>query len=104
MRHRRQTLAALALGSALAVGACGKSHDAATTRTSGGDVVTPGAPSSASVPAATAPVDSVPAKHHSKLGGALAGAAVGHVMGGHAVAGAAAGALIQHERNKHRRY
>ena len=103
MRHSGQTLAALALGSALAVGACGKSHDAATTRTSGGEVVTPANPSTATAPTTTR-VGSVPAKHHSKLGGALAGAAVGHVMGGHAVAGAAAGALIQHERNKHRRY
>ena len=104
MRHHRQTLAALALGSALAVGACGKGHDAATTNTAGGDVATPANPSMTTTPTTTAPMDTAPAKHHSKLGGALAGAAVGHVMGGHAVAGAAAGALIQHERNKHRRY
>ena len=38
--------------------------------------------------------------HHSKLGGALVGAAAGHVLGGHAMAGAAIGALVQHERNK----
>ena len=46
--------------------------------------------------AATAPAP----KHHSKLKGALVGAAAGHMMGGHAVAGAAAGAMIQHHRNR----
>ena len=47
--------------------------------------------------------DTAPAKHHSKLAGAMVGAAAGHMLGGHAMAGAAAGALIQHERNKHNR-
>ena len=51
----------------------------------------------------TAVVDTVTPEHHSKLGGALVGAAAGHVLGGHAVAGAAVGALVQHERNKHNR-
>lgn len=37
------------------------------------------------------------------LAGAALGAVAGHALGGHAVAGAAAGALIQHERNKHGR-
>ena len=46
--------------------------------------------------AATAPQ----AKHHSKIKGALVGAAAGHMMGGHAKAGAVAGALVQHHRNK----
>ncbi|MEO6864533.1 MAG: hypothetical protein ABI229_03690 [Gemmatimonadaceae bacterium] len=45
--------------------------------------------------------DSVTYKHHSTLAGAAVGAAAGHMLGGHAVLGAAAGALIQHERNKH---
>jgi hypothetical protein len=40
------------------------------------------------------------AKHHSKLGGAMMGAAAGHMLGGHAILGAEAGALAQHERNK----
>ncbi|MDQ6690185.1 MAG: hypothetical protein M3Z18_06715 [Gemmatimonadota bacterium] len=40
-------------------------------------------------------------KHHSVLGGAIAGAAAGHVLGKHAVAGAITGAVIQHQRNKH---
>ena len=44
-----------------------------------------------------------PGKHHSKVTGAVMGAVAGHMLGGHAVAGAAAGALIQHGRNKHRR-
>ena len=61
-------------------------------------VTTPVATSPAGVP--VAPADTV-RTHHSKLGGALAGAAAGHVLGGHAVAGAAIGALVQHERNKH---
>jgi hypothetical protein len=38
-------------------------------------------------------------KHHSKLKGAVVGAAAGHMLGHHAVAGAAAGAMIQHHRN-----
>ena len=88
--------AALVLSaSSIGLAACG-GHDKTAT-TSDGTVATP-----ATVPAASAPAaESVPAAHHSKLGGALAGAAVGHMLGGHAVAGAAAGALIQHERNKH---
>ena len=40
-----------------------------------------------------------PAKHHSKLKGAAAGALAGHALGGHAVAGAAVGAMVQHHRN-----
>ena len=46
--------------------------------------------------AAPAPV----AKHHSKLKGALVGAAAGHVLGGHAKGGAVVGALWQHHKNK----
>ena len=38
--------------------------------------------------------------HHSKLKGALVGAAAGHVLGGHAKSGAVAGALWQHHKNK----
>ena len=77
--------------------ACGGHDDkAAASASDAGTTATPGVPATSA-----APVDSAPATHHSKLGGALAGAAVGHVLGGHAVAGAAAGALVQHERNKH---
>ncbi len=39
-------------------------------------------------------------KHHSKLKGALVGAAAGHMLGGHAKAGAVAGAMWQHHKNK----
>ena len=39
------------------------------------------------------------AKHHSKLKGALVGAAAGHMLGGHAKAGAVVGVLVQHHRN-----
>ncbi len=49
-------------------------------------------------PAQTTPV---PEKHHSLLKGAAVGAAGGHFVGkGHAKAGAAAGALVQHHKNK----
>lgn len=41
-----------------------------------------------------------PPKHHSKLKGALVGAAAGHMLGGHAKAGAVAGAMWQHHKNK----
>lgn len=97
MRKAMQLITTLSL-SAGALAACGGGHDRATT--SNGEATVQNAP----VTSAAAPADTstaVPAKHHSKLGGALAGAAVGHMLGGHAVAGAAAGALIQHERNKH---
>jgi hypothetical protein len=102
MRHETRIFAALALGATFAVGACGRSHDD-RANTSGGDIGTPAATSSGSAPVSSTPVDTAPAKHHSKLGGAVAGAAAGHMLGGHAVVGAAAGALIQHERNKHHR-
>jgi hypothetical protein len=98
MRKTTRTLAAIALSAGgITLGACGGGHDRTTT--AGGDVSS--APSSAPTTAAAPANTTTAATHHSKLGGALAGAAVGHVLGGHAVAGAAAGALIQHERNKH---
>jgi len=100
MRHGNRTFAALALGATLVVGACGRSHEDSRTTTTGGDIATP---TTSSAPVSSAPADTAPARHHSKLGGAIAGAAAGHMLGGHAVAGAAAGALIQHERNKHHR-
>ena len=97
MRHHATALIA---GASLIAAACG-GHD--KTGAANGDVATPAnssysapaAPATASAPVATAPT------HHSKLGGAAAGAVAGHMLGGHAVLGAAAGALIQHERNKH---
>jgi hypothetical protein len=45
--------------------------------------------------------DAKPAKHHSLMKGAAAGAVGGHFVGkGHAKSGAAAGALYQHHQNK----
>lgn len=92
---------ALMAAASLTLAACGGRDKSA----SNGEVATPAANSGYSTPAAsptaTVPIDTVQ-KHHSKLGGAVAGAAAGHMLGGHAVLGAAAGALIQHERNKHR--
>ena len=87
-------------GASLIAAACG-GHDKTA---SNGDVATPangGYTAPATTPVANAPVDTV-AGHHSKLAGAAVGAAAGHMLGGHAVLGAAAGALVQHERNKHR--
>ena len=92
---------ALIAGASLVAAACG-GHD--KSGAANGDVATPanGGYSTPAAPAtATVPVDTMQG-HHSKLGGAVAGAAAGHMLGGHAVLGAAAGALIQHERNKHR--
>ncbi|HEY4305452.1 MAG TPA: hypothetical protein VGM82_13330 [Gemmatimonadaceae bacterium] len=92
LRLRQLTTIATTI-SALALGACGGDHSRDNS-TAAGDVA----------PAATTPVttlDSVTVQpHHSKVAGALVGAAVGHVLGGHAVAGAAAGAIVQHERNR----
>jgi hypothetical protein len=94
----------------LTLGACGRSsgnNSSAGYGTSSGDVA-PGSGTNAA--GASAPISQVPAEqdttapaHHSKLAGALVGAAAGHMLGHHALAGAAAGALVQHERNKHQR-
>ena len=95
----RYLAGALLAMSSVTMTACGGSK---SSNGSNGEVA-PASATTAGVPAtpAAAPVDTVAPKHHSKLGGALVGAAAGHMLGGHAVAGAAAGALIQHERNKH---
>ena len=107
MRSRTSVVSGLALAASMSLAACGKSNNAST---SGGEVATPAynTPSATST-SSSATMDSsaamtattTPAKHHSKLAGAAIGAVAGHMLGGHAVAGAAAGALIQHERNKH---
>lgn len=91
---RLRALALLASAS-LTLASCG-GHD--KSGTANGDVATPAANSGYSTPA-PARMDTMQ-KHHSKLGGAVVGAAAGHMLGGHAVLGAAAGALIQHHRNK----
>ncbi len=96
-RYIRLTAAALVTSGSLTLAACGGHHDRAADRapatTANGEVA----------PAPAAPAPDTAYHHHSKLGGALVGAAAGHAMGGHAVLGAAAGALVQHERNKHHR-
>ena len=56
-------------------------------------------PSAATLAAQATPAAPV-AKHHSKIKGALVGAAAGHVLGGHAKSGAVIGAMVQHHRNK----
>jgi hypothetical protein len=88
MNAINRTAALLLASSTLAVAGCGKkdySSDNSTpvAQTTSADSTAPGY------------------QHHSVLGGAIAGAAAGHVLGKHAVAGAVAGAVIQHERNKH---
>ena len=107
MRHGiRRVSAIVATAAGLSITACGHKQD--TTATAGGDVAYPSASTSPAgtpttdpaTPVAVGPTAQVPV-HHSKLKGALIGAAAGHMLGGHAVAGAAAGALLQHERNKH---
>lgn len=88
-----RTTAAIALTvSSLAVAGCGGGHQQST---SNGDVGA-GAPAASTTPTA----DTAAQPHHSKLAGAAVGGVVGHALGGHAVAGAAAGALVQHYRNK----
>ena len=101
MRSSFRSYATILTASAALIGtACG-GHDKSTTA-SNGDVATPATNSGYSAQPVTR-VDSTPASHHSKIGGALAGAVAGHALGGHAVLGAATGALVQHERNKHER-
>jgi uncharacterized protein YcfJ len=98
MRNRMHLYPAIFLAAtSLTVTACGKTRDANTIPAGGAVSTTPAG-------ATAAVADTLPAKHHSKLAGAAVGAVAGHMLGGHAVAGAAAGALIQHERNKHHRW
>lgn len=99
-RELRTSATILATAASLALGACGGHSRAVDTATAGGEV--------GNAPVATSPTTTTTApdtvattNHHSKLAGAAIGAVAGHYLGGHAVAGAAAGALIQHERNKH---
>ncbi len=99
MRKQTRLLCAILFSaSSLALTACGK--------TDGYSKTTPNVPvTTTSTPGAAVTNTAQPVTtHHSKLAGAAVGAAAGHVLGGHAVAGAAVGALIQHERNKHRKY
>ena len=101
MRNRLRTFSGIVAASVgLTVGACGGHKDNAAA--AGGDAAYPpaSAPAAAATPMSDSTAVAQTAPHHSKLKGALVGAAVGHVLGGHAVAGAAAGALLQHERNK----
>lgn len=100
MRNRMHQFSAVILtASTISLAACGRGSDA-NTNAAGGDVSA--TPSATTTPPAPVVVDTVQTRHHSKLAGAMVGAAAGHMLGGHAVAGAAAGALIQHERNEHR--
>lgn len=102
MQKPKHLLVTIALAaSSLVAGACGGGHDR-SANTVGGDVATP-ATSASGAPVAAAPNTLATPAHHSKLAGAAVGAVAGHMLGGHAVAGAAAGALLQHERNKHSR-
>lgn len=99
MRNPTRIVAALMLvGASAGAVACGGHETSANT--AGGDVVaTPNSAATTAAPAA-APAPA-PAPHHSELGGAAVGAVAGHALGGHAVLGAAAGAIVQHHRNKH---
>ncbi|HEY2067620.1 MAG TPA: hypothetical protein VGG84_16820 [Gemmatimonadaceae bacterium] len=106
MRNRIQHVAAIALtAGSIAVAGCGGGGSRQASNANG-DVTTSNAAGSAAVTPA-APMDSTSMarapQHHSKLAGAALGAVAGHALGGHAVLGAAAGALVQHERNKRQR-
>ena len=95
----RKWTAVLAISATIA--GCG-GHGNDSRNTAAGDVAYPsGSPTTPATSTMPADTMSQNTKHHSKLAGAAVGAAVGHLLGGHAVAGAAAGALIQHHRNKH---
>lgn len=97
MRNPTRIVAALMLvGASAGVVACGGHETSANT--AGGDVATSPNPAATTAAPAAAPA---PAPHHSTLAGAAVGAVAGHALGGHAVLGAAAGAVVQHERNKH---
>ena len=98
MKQLRMSATIAATAATLALGACGGHSRAVDTATAGGEV---GNAPVAAQPTTVTPADTVTTHHHSKLAGAAIGAVAGHMLGGHAVAGAAAGALIQHERNKH---
>jgi zona occludens toxin (predicted ATPase) len=93
---RTRNLSLIILGSlTLILSACGGKKDYGATTT------TPASTDSTLTQSqqTNGTVDVTP-KHHSVLGGAVAGAAAGHMLGHHAIAGAAVGALVQHERNK----
>jgi hypothetical protein len=97
----------IALALVVASVACGRGK---SERSAAGNVAPPSstqptvAPSTPyGPPTAAVETTQTTSKHHSKLAGAAAGAAAGHMLGGHSVTGAAAGALYQHERNKHKK-
>ena len=105
MRNRFRLHAAVLLTSAsLAATACGGDKNRGTSTVPAAPVATTPAPTAG----APAPVTAAPAaapvtpEHHSKLGGAAAGAVAGRVIGGNKgmLIGAAAGAYVQHRRNK----
>ncbi|MGI8546231.1 MAG: hypothetical protein ACR2M1_02690 [Gemmatimonadaceae bacterium] len=98
MQHRARLIAVVALTGAAACGG-GRSNTPSTSQTN--TVPPASAVQQTPMSATNTVVDTVTPRHHSKLAGAALGAAAGHALGGHAVLGAAAGALIQHERNKH---
>jgi hypothetical protein len=94
---RYQTLLATVALAATAACGGGRTNAGTPNQTS----TTPGAADQAPVVSGTPTADTATNHHHSVLAGAAVGAAGGHMLGHHAVLGAAAGALIQHERNKH---
>ena len=82
-----------------ATAACGGGRTTASTANQAG--AAPVSVDQASASPTTGVTDTNVYRHHSVLAGAAVGAAGGHMLGHHAILGAAAGALIQHERNKH---
>ena len=100
--HQNQTMTHKTLVATVALAvpaACGGGHTNAATSTQAGTTPAAADQTPAAAPATVA--DTTATRHHSVLAGAAVGAAGGHMLGHHAILGAAAGALIQHERNKH---
>lgn len=104
-RAIRIQTALVIVAATLPIAAC--RHNKQNERSTAGNVAPPASTTPSVVPetaagAPTAGIDTTHAKHHSKLAGAAVGAAAGHAAG-HTVTGAAAGAIVQHERNKHKK-
>jgi hypothetical protein len=99
-RTLRILTAAVVILASLPVAACGRSSN--KQQSAPGVVGTPSYNTSPSAAPTAYPADTARTpRHHSKVKGAMAGASAGHLLGHHAVSGAAAGAVVQHERNKH---
>ena len=92
----RSALVTVCASGTLLLAACGAGKSQNDTQ-----VVPPAATTAAPV-AYDSATPAMQPQHHSKFKGALVGGVAGHMVGGKKgmILGAAAGALVQHERNK----